>query len=81
MYGRWQPRMLETHECAEAFAQLLSQPREETDLGMFELLADPAEGAEAAEGSDIPIRVTWKQVRLDVTEDELEWSENAARMF
>ncbi len=81
VYGRWQPRMLETHECAEAFAQLLSQPREETDLGMFELLADPAEGAEAAEGSDIPIRVTWKQVRLDVTEDELEWSENAARMF
>ena len=45
VYGRWQPRMLETHECAEAFAQLLSQPATETDLGMFELLVDPVDGS------------------------------------
>ena len=76
VYGRWQPRMLETHECAEAFAQLLSQPVGETDLGMFELLVDPTD-----EGDSDAIRVVWKQVKLDVTEHELQWSENAARMY
>jgi NAD(P)-dependent dehydrogenase (short-subunit alcohol dehydrogenase family) len=76
VYGRWQPRMLETHECAEAFAQLLSQPAGETDLGMFELLVDPAD-----EGDSDAIRVVWKQVKLDVTEHELQWSENAARLY
>ena len=91
VYGRWQPRMLETHECAEAFAQLLSRPREETDLGMFELLVDPAdtdptEGAttdptDGEAAGQVPIRVTWKQVRLDVTEHELAWSEQDARTF
>lgn len=40
VYGRWQPRMLETYECAEAFAQLLSRPADDTDLGMFELIVD-----------------------------------------
>jgi NAD(P)-dependent dehydrogenase (short-subunit alcohol dehydrogenase family) len=76
VYGRWQPRMLETHECAEAFAQLLSQPTETTDQGMFELLVDPA--------SDDPepgVAVTWKQVRLDVVEDELPWSAGSPLLY
>ena len=72
VYGRWQPRMLETHECAEAFAQLLSQPRDETDLGMFELLVDPA-----ADGSEDQVDVTWKRVLLDVIEEDLGWSQGA----
>lgn len=84
VYGRWQPRMLETHECAEAFAQLLSRPADDTDLGMFELMVDD-EGAAgrspAADPDDIPIRVTWKQVRLDVAEEQLPWSDDSPRLF
>ena len=82
VYGRWQPRMLETHECAEAFAQLLARPADETDLGMFELLVDPAEeSADASDANADAIRVVWKQVRLDVAEDELAWSEAAPRLY
>ena len=82
VFGRWQPRMLETHECAEAFAQLLAQPAVQTDLGMFELLVDAAEAEEGDGAADADaIRVVWKQVRLDVTEHELDWSETAARRY
>ena len=78
VWGRWQPRMLETHECAEAFAQLLSRPAEETDLGMFELMVDPVEdGAQSA----ATVQVTWRQVRLDVQEDALDWSVAAPRLY
>lgn len=72
VFGRWQPRMLETHEAAEAFAQLLAQPVEETAGGMFELMAD-------ADGD--ALRVTWKRVGLDVREEPLAWSEAAPRRF
>ena len=65
VFGRWQPRMLETYEAAEAFLQLLAQPGSETDTGMFELLVDPA---------DAGVAVTWKQVELDVREQGLDWS-------
>ncbi|MEM7342515.1 MAG: SDR family oxidoreductase [Actinomycetota bacterium] len=74
VYGRWQPRMLETHECAEAFAQLLARPPAETDLGMFELLVDAADGGAGDGGEVDEVDVTWKQVRLDVVEDDLSWS-------
>ncbi len=67
VFGRWQPRMLETHECAEAFMRLMNRPREETDNGMFELMCDAA-----PEGDGV--HVTWKQVELDIREDELAWS-------
>jgi NAD(P)-dependent dehydrogenase (short-subunit alcohol dehydrogenase family) len=78
VYGRWQPRMLETYECARAFAQLLARPRSETDLGMFELLVDPAGASdEAGDG----IRVTWKRVKLDLAEEELAWSEASPLLF
>lgn len=78
VWGRWQPRMLETHECAEAFAQLLSQPRDQLDQGAFELLVD---AADPAQPSGDAIRVTWKQVRLDVAEVPLPWSEASPRLF
>lgn len=71
VYGRWQPRMLETYECAEAFGRLLSRPLDETDLGLFELLVDPGR---PDDDDDDSIVVTWKQVRLDVVEDHLPWS-------
>ena len=72
VFGRWQPRMLETYEAAEACLQLLARSREELDLGMFELLV---------EGSAEKVRVTWKKVHLDLREEPLEWSETHARQF
>ena len=69
VFGRWQPRMLETHEVAEAFMQLLARPKNELDQGMFELLA---------EGSVEKVRVTWKKVHLDLREEPLDWSETHA---
>jgi NAD(P)-dependent dehydrogenase (short-subunit alcohol dehydrogenase family) len=72
VFGRWQPRMLETHEVARAFLQLLAQPREQLDQGMFELLA---------EGSAEKVRVSWKKVYLDLREEMLDWSEAQALQF
>lgn len=72
VFGRWQPRMLETHEVAEAFLQLLARPREELSQSMFELLVD---------GTPEKARVTWKQVHFDVREESLDWSETNALQF
>ena len=72
VFGRWQPRMLETHEAAEAFLQLLARPREELNQSMFELLVD---------GNPEKVRVTWKQVHFDVREESLGWSEAHALQF
>ncbi len=69
VFGRWQPRMLETHEAAAACMQLLARPTEELNQGMFELLIA---------GSAEQIRVTWKKVHLDLREEALEWSETNA---
>jgi NAD(P)-dependent dehydrogenase (short-subunit alcohol dehydrogenase family) len=66
VFGRWQPRMLETHEAAAACMQLLARPTAELNQGMFELLI---------EGSVEQARVTWKKVHLDLREEPLAWSE------
>jgi NAD(P)-dependent dehydrogenase (short-subunit alcohol dehydrogenase family) len=68
VFGRWQPRMLETHEAAEAFLRLLARPRDETNHGMFELMCGKAEDENAG------VQVIWKQVRLDLAEQDLGWS-------
>lgn len=68
VYGRWQRRMLEPSEMAEAFMALLSRPGSETDDAMFELMVDDVEGDEDA------IEVTWSQVSFDITEQALSWS-------
>jgi NAD(P)-dependent dehydrogenase (short-subunit alcohol dehydrogenase family) len=65
VFGRWQPRMLETHEAAEAFLQLVQQPTEATDRAMFELMVDAA---------DAGVEVTWKQVHFDVREERVAFS-------
>jgi hypothetical protein len=72
VFGRWQPRMLETHEAAEAFMQLLARPQEDLDQGMFELLVG---------GSAEEVRITWKKVHLDLREEPLDWSESHALQF
>ena len=84
VFGRWQPRMLETHEAAEALLQLLAQPRQVTDRAMFELMVDAVTPDSVSDGSgahaDVPadapagIDVTWKQVHLDVREEPVAWS-------
>lgn len=65
VFGRWQPRMLETHEAAKAFMQLLARPQAELDQGMFALMV---------EGSPEKVEVRWKQVHLDLREEAMEWS-------
>jgi len=55
VFGRWQPRMLETYEAAQLFMELLSKPVEETDGGIFELLV---------EGTAEDIDLYWQRVRL-----------------
>ena len=69
VFGRWQPRMLETFEAAEAFLQVLARPAEDTNGGMYEAMVDQAEGAD--EGT---VRVSWKQVEFDIQEQPLPWS-------
>jgi hypothetical protein len=72
VFGRWQPRMLETCEAAQAGLQLLTRPQDELDQGMFELLVD---------GSAEQTRLTWKKVHLDVRTESLAWSETDALQF
>jgi len=72
VFGRWQPRMLETHEVAQAFLHLLARPQKELDQGLFELLVA---------GSAERVQVTWKKVSLDLREETLDWSETHALEF
>ena len=66
VFGRWQPRMLETFEAAEAFMQLLAQPHDVTSGGMFEVMveSEPAKGEKG-------VKVTWQQVKMNVSEEPL----------
>ena len=65
VFGRWQPRMLETHEAAKAVTQLLSRPRDELDLGNFKLKVG---------GTADAIELVWSQIKLEVDERPLDWS-------
>lgn len=71
VFGRWQPRMLETHEAAEAFMQLLAQPSDTTNQGMFEVMVE-----EEASKGDRGVKVTWQEVKLNVSEELAPWSNN-----
>jgi NAD(P)-dependent dehydrogenase (short-subunit alcohol dehydrogenase family) len=66
VFGRWQPRMLETHEAARAFMQLNARSGDELKEGLFELMV---------EGNTAAIKVFWKRVVLDVREESLDWEE------
>jgi NAD(P)-dependent dehydrogenase (short-subunit alcohol dehydrogenase family) len=66
VFGRWQPRMLETHEAAEAFLQLLCREDAELAQGLFQLDVDELDGGAAA---------TWSQRAVDVRARTLPWSE------
>jgi NAD(P)-dependent dehydrogenase (short-subunit alcohol dehydrogenase family) len=70
VFGRWKPRMLETNEAAEAFLQVLAQPGAETNGGMIEVMVEPDPS-----GAENGVQVTWKQVKLNVEEAPLDWSQ------
>ena len=65
VFGRWQPRMLETNEAAEAFMRLLARPQDELNQGIFELMVD---------GTTDNVNLVWKKVSLDIREEKLDWS-------
>jgi hypothetical protein len=57
--------MLETHEAAKAFMELMARPLADLDQGIFELMVDgPAED----------LRLSWKKVHLELREELLDWS-------
>jgi NAD(P)-dependent dehydrogenase (short-subunit alcohol dehydrogenase family) len=72
VFGRWQPRMLETYEAAEAVMQLIARSPAELRQGLFELMVD---------GDARGIKVSWKQVDLIVREAALAWSDAQALQF
>ncbi len=72
VFGRWQPRMLATHEAAKALMQLIARPEAELDQGLFELLV---------EGTADDTRVSWKRVHLDQREESLAWSDSHPLRF
>ena len=74
VFGRWQKRMLEPCEMAEAFMALLGRPTEETDGAMYELMVDSADGSADGTADENTIEVTWQKVQLDVEESKLDWS-------
>jgi len=72
VFGRWQPRMLEPFEAAGSVAQLLSRPADELNLGNYKL---------HVAGSAEETKLYWSQVRLEVKDDALPWSEAAPLVY
>jgi NAD(P)-dependent dehydrogenase (short-subunit alcohol dehydrogenase family) len=70
VFGRWQPRMLEPFEAARAVTQLLTRPPSELDLGNFKL---------GVEGTAEQIALKWSQIKLEVKDEALPWSDTMAR--
>lgn len=72
VFGRWQPRMLETFEAAQAFLQTLARPDAELREKMLEL---------TVAGTPEAIRVGWKEVVFNVDEETLPWSDAAPLIY
>lgn len=68
VFGRWQPRMLETFEAAHAVTQLLERPADELNLGNFKL---------AVGGSAEQVELSWSKVNVEAHEETLDWSAKA----
>tara|TARA_B100000900_G_C20544074_1_gene701760 strand:- start:448 stop:1377 length:930 start_codon:yes stop_codon:yes gene_type:complete len=62
VFGRWQPRMLETSEVANSITNLLDKDREELHLGIFKLNVETAEN---------DINLHWLKVELKATEEKI----------
>ena len=71
-YERWQPRMLEPWEAAQALASLLCRKPTELDDKVYQLnVSDPEDDDEG------PLRATWSQIKMTPHELTLPWSERA----
>ncbi len=68
VFGRWQTRMLEPFEAARGVAQLLARSGPELNLGNYKLRVS---------GNPDAIKLTWSQVKLEVKDAALGWSEEA----
>lgn len=67
VFGRWQPRMLETYEAAEAFLQVLAQDPQSTNGRMYECMVEgEAEGASK-------VTVRWQEVSLQAEETPVDF--------
>ena len=64
VFGRWQSRMLETHEAALSVAQLLSRPASELDLGCFRLNVS---------GDADNLQTEWSKVLITTNEEPVNW--------
>ncbi len=62
VFGRWQPRMLETNEVASSITELIDKKREELHLGIFKLSVEEAEG---------DIVLNWLKVDLEAVEKKI----------
>jgi hypothetical protein len=71
VFGRWQPRMLETHEAAAALVQLLGRSPQDLNDRIFQLNVGAAAEAEKKE-----VRATWSEIELRPVEAKLSWSED-----
>ena len=76
VFGRWQSRMLEPCEMAEAFMALLARPSSETDGAMYELIVDAAEG-DAAAG----VELIWNRLSVNLDEQPVDWSAESPLRF
>lgn len=72
VFGRWQPRMLEPHEAANAVTQLLTRSGEELNLHNYKL---------GVEGTAEEVSLKWSQIKLQVQDDALDWSTSAPITF
>jgi NAD(P)-dependent dehydrogenase (short-subunit alcohol dehydrogenase family) len=72
VFGRWQPRMLEPFEAANAVTQLLTRPADELNLGNFEL---------QVQGTAQETSLGWSQIKLEANENALDWSTNAPLVY
>ncbi|MDX1571371.1 MAG: SDR family NAD(P)-dependent oxidoreductase [Xanthomonadales bacterium] len=64
VFGRWQPRMLETHEAARSISQLLVRSPQETNLGNYKLNVS---------GTADALQLAWSKVKLEVAEEQVDW--------
>jgi NAD(P)-dependent dehydrogenase (short-subunit alcohol dehydrogenase family) len=65
VFGRWQSRMLETHEAARSLTQLLQQPAADLDLGNYKL---------GVSGPPEDLKLAWSQIHLRAEEEALDWN-------
>ena len=66
VYGRWQPRMLETHEAARCFLQLLARGNDDLARGMFQL---------CVEGDPDATQARWERLRFEIEGETPSWGD------